>query len=511
MLSSMHVPSNKWMAIKEISIDNAVKCDMGLSMISKEVEVLTALGERSFIVKLFCAFHDNKNMYIALELHKGGDLRFHIAKNKFLNEKMAAHVIICIADALHFIHSKGILHRDVKPENIVLSPTGVPHLTDFGVSYMHEEASEIICYKSSGTKQYLAPEVFTRSNRHGVESDFWSLGIVLYEIIYSHRPFSKHCPSAMIDFQEDLYREQVFFSSTSLLFADQGTDSGRRISPSTPPLTCHNHSYRHSQTLLTLKQSLESLKEEDIHAMTPPSEETKRLSGSSTTSSTDENNDDDDDNIHDEQDDEEAWTTHLLRVSKVIRNSPLLKVKLRDLQKKAASDLVLDIHDNGFLSPDNECEQQMRIPFHRSPPLPSQYNTRLHLPKHLRPSCAHNTKLGTLSPACEEVIEGLLDVRLWTRLGAGSNYRALRTHPWFQQVGLDWNDVISSRVPPPLVPDTAHVAETLANTFRYHYMNNSSAKSSVGNNEPEQLPPPLTVEDIQILKDFHYVDPSFKA
>lgn len=74
---------------------------------------------------------------------------------------------------------------------------GFPHLTDFGVSYVCT-STELVCNLSSGTKQYLAPEIFMKSHVHGPESDFWSLAVLIYEIMFGRRPFEKHVPREFI-------------------------------------------------------------------------------------------------------------------------------------------------------------------------------------------------------------------------------------------------------------------------------------------------------------------------
>jgi len=75
------------------------------------------------------------------------------------------------------------------------------------VAYIHKDKSEpFLCYLSSGTKQYLAPEVFTKSHAHGPAADYWSLGIMLYELLFSRRPFEKHCPLSYIRHLDDIER-----------------------------------------------------------------------------------------------------------------------------------------------------------------------------------------------------------------------------------------------------------------------------------------------------------------
>jgi serine/threonine protein kinase len=505
VLSCMHVPSKTWMAIKETNICNVVKFQSGLQMISSEVEILSSLGEFPFIINMLFAFYDVKHMYIVLDLHQGADLRYHIRKNNVPNERMAAYLMICMSAALHYIHKRGILHRDVKPENIIFSGSGVPYLTDFGVSYQHRDhTTEIICSKSSGTRQYLAPEVFTKCNRHGVEADFWSLGIVLYEAMYSRRPFLKHCPVEMIHFQDDLCRHEVFLSSTSVAFADKS-----RCSSSGPPVTAVTHTRRHSYMKsrhLKSRQSLESMPEED-------SEELRTKDVTSAAIDDDDDDDDDDNdgggNDNDDGDDnddasavtddkkEDTFINHWLFVSRTIREHSHLSNKLQQLQQQAAADLILEAED---YSPRGDSFQHKCV----------FYDTRQSLPQPLRPLCPRYTRAhGQISHACVAVIEGLLDLRRWSRLGAGCNYRALKNHEWFSNLDLNWSSVINRTTAPPFTPDTQQIAKTLANTYRYHYLENTQTKEQKEKYNQNQLPQ-MTIEESRTLSNFHYVNPKFQ-
>jgi serine/threonine protein kinase len=86
----------------------------------------------------------------------GGDLRFHLARQKRFREDQTKFFVVCILSALEFIHSKGFLHRDVKPENIVLDTFGYAYLTDFGVARLWTSDNQ---KDTSGTPGYMAPEV----------------------------------------------------------------------------------------------------------------------------------------------------------------------------------------------------------------------------------------------------------------------------------------------------------------------------------------------------------------
>lgn len=162
-------------------------------MLFNELEALKRVNH-TYVINLHLAFTDNFACYMVLDLKLGGDLRHFLKHNVCFEEYDVAFIIACLASALSHIHSKGIIHRDIKPENILLDQDGYPYLVDFGVSYVHSEcytstragagsncSSEdscckaclrgpIICHLGSGTKQFLAPEVFTTSHAHGYDN-----------------------------------------------------------------------------------------------------------------------------------------------------------------------------------------------------------------------------------------------------------------------------------------------------------------------------------------------------
>lgn len=129
----------------------------------------------------------------------GGDLRFHISRKTFTEEAVRFWMAE-LGCALRYIHQQGIIHRDVKPDNILLDSQGHLHLADFvrkipsfragGMLMMREQnvASEFRpekkLHSKSGTLAYLAPEVYAGTG-YLSEVDWWSLGVVFYECIYN--------------------------------------------------------------------------------------------------------------------------------------------------------------------------------------------------------------------------------------------------------------------------------------------------------------------------------------
>ena len=94
---------------------------------------------------------------------------------------------VCIVLALDYMHGQRVLHRDIKPENLLLDDTGQLRITDLGVSGELDEDGW--CFSTSGTRPYMAPEVFMSGHKHGIPSDYYSLGITLHQFLTGQRPY----------------------------------------------------------------------------------------------------------------------------------------------------------------------------------------------------------------------------------------------------------------------------------------------------------------------------------
>ena len=109
----------------------------------------------------------------------GGDLRYHIGKQRKFSEEQTKFFIACMIAGLEYLHTNGILHRDIKPENLVLDEKGYVRITDLGIarSWHPDNAQD-----TSGTPGYMAPEVMCRQN-HGVAVDYFAVGVIGYEFM----------------------------------------------------------------------------------------------------------------------------------------------------------------------------------------------------------------------------------------------------------------------------------------------------------------------------------------
>jgi serine/threonine protein kinase len=140
----------------------------------------------NFISNLYFSFQDKDFLYLIIDYYPGGDLRFYLEQNIQFNEKQIKFFVANIVLSLRYLRLNNILHRDIKPDNLVFDKKGYLNLTDFGIS--KKVKNNKIIKDKSGTPGYLSPEVFTGKNQT-FSSDYFSLGIIIYELIFLERPF----------------------------------------------------------------------------------------------------------------------------------------------------------------------------------------------------------------------------------------------------------------------------------------------------------------------------------
>ncbi|GAB3492312.1 protein kinase domain-containing protein [Flexivirga lutea] len=131
---------------------------------------------------------DGGTAFLVMELVDGEPLSALIAERAPLPEVDAVHLLVQAANALHAAHTKGIVHRDVKPANIVVDDELVAKLTDFGIARALDASSMTRAGEVMGTPQYLAPEA-ALGREATAQSDLYSLGVVGFQLLTGHLPF----------------------------------------------------------------------------------------------------------------------------------------------------------------------------------------------------------------------------------------------------------------------------------------------------------------------------------
>ncbi|MCL2013727.1 MAG: Stk1 family PASTA domain-containing Ser/Thr kinase [Oscillospiraceae bacterium] len=163
-----------------------------LKRFRNESKAIAALSHPN-IVKIFDVNFGDRIQYIVMEYIDGITMKEYIEQIKILRWKDAVHFIVQILRALQHAHDKGIVHRDIKPHNIMLLQDGTIKVMDFGIARFAREEGRISEEKAIGSVHYISPEQATGS-RTDEKSDVYSVGIMLYEMLTGKLPFEGTTP-----------------------------------------------------------------------------------------------------------------------------------------------------------------------------------------------------------------------------------------------------------------------------------------------------------------------------
>lgn len=162
-----------------------------LQRFAREAEILSKIDHPNIVRMIDYSFHpSNDTPYILMEYAEGKDLS-QLVGTDGLDLRTKLRILRQIAGALAAVHEKGVVHRDVKPHNVMVSPEYLVKLTDFGIarfaasSFSATNPDELL-----GSPVYMAPESFESADLVDARSDVFSLGVLSYELITGRRPFS---------------------------------------------------------------------------------------------------------------------------------------------------------------------------------------------------------------------------------------------------------------------------------------------------------------------------------
>ena len=148
------------------------------------------------LITIYDVGREGNVAYMAMELLDGVELR-DLVKDKRLPLPQALDIIAQVADGLAFVHARGVIHRDIKPGNVMIMPEGRVRIMDFGIARMRVSEIQTQAGTILGSPRYMSPEQVT-SQRADHRSDIFSLGVVLYELATSEPPFIANNLSALM-------------------------------------------------------------------------------------------------------------------------------------------------------------------------------------------------------------------------------------------------------------------------------------------------------------------------
>ena len=152
----------------------------------REFSLLRNLNHRN-VIKLHDIILDKTDdvCYMVLDYFKNGDLAKYL-NGRSMKEKYARKYMVQIRDGLEYLLSKSILHRDIKPQNLLISDTFNLVITDFGLAKNFD--NNFMIQTMCGSPMYMAPEIMKKDD-YTIKSDLWSVGVVMYQILYGRVPF----------------------------------------------------------------------------------------------------------------------------------------------------------------------------------------------------------------------------------------------------------------------------------------------------------------------------------
>uniref|UniRef100_A0A8C2WP18 MAP/microtubule affinity-regulating kinase 3 n=1 Tax=Cyclopterus lumpus TaxID=8103 RepID=A0A8C2WP18_CYCLU len=179
-----HILTGKEVAIK--IIDKTQLNPTSLQKLFREVRIMKGLNHPN-IVQLFEVIETDKTLYLIMEYASGGEVFDYLVSHGRMKEVEARAKFRQIVSAVHYCHTKNIVHRDLKAENLLLDADANIKIADFGFSNEFTLGNKLDTF--CGSPPYAAPELFQGKKYDGPEVDVWSLGVILYTLVSGSLPF----------------------------------------------------------------------------------------------------------------------------------------------------------------------------------------------------------------------------------------------------------------------------------------------------------------------------------
>jgi len=178
-----HIETKELYAMKVLSLKNLA--NKMIENIETEISIMINIKHDN-IVRLYETIKTDKHICLVIDYCDGEDLNKYIKKNGRISEKQSKNFMTQIATGLYYLHSLNLIHRDLKPHNILLSKNGNIKIADFGFvkDYTENSMLDTLC----GSPIYMAPEIL-QHKKYDAKVDLWSIGIILYEMLSAEPPF----------------------------------------------------------------------------------------------------------------------------------------------------------------------------------------------------------------------------------------------------------------------------------------------------------------------------------
>ncbi|CAJ0577920.1 unnamed protein product, partial [Mesorhabditis spiculigera] len=178
--------------------------DEDIDWVQTEKSVFETASNHPFLVGLHSCFQSDSRLFFVIEFVPGGDLMYHMQRQRKLAEDHARFYSAEIILALHFLHSRGIIYRDLKLDNVLIDADGHIKLTDYGMCKENIGPGDVTS-TFCGTPNYIAPEIL-RGEDYGFSVDWWALGVLMYEMMAGRSPFDFVSPGDQENSEDALFQ-----------------------------------------------------------------------------------------------------------------------------------------------------------------------------------------------------------------------------------------------------------------------------------------------------------------